>query len=157
MRAHAVVLFVVLAMVSPATPLAGAQSAEAIWDQGQQLARRGDYAAAQAFFADVAERLGPPVAPRALLLPGPAALAGGDTDTPQTVLRQLLDDFPNTDQLASAYFTLEQVRRAAGDCDAAMRALDAFESVVGHVRIGPYTAPPRAQCAAELGAWAGAL
>jgi soluble lytic murein transglycosylase len=157
MRAHAVVLFVVLAMVSPATPLAGAQSAEVIWDQGQQLVRRGDYAGAQAFFADVAEQLGPPVAPRALLLQARAALADGDTDTAETVLQQLLNDYPSTDQLASAYFTLEQVRRAANDCGGAMRALDAFESLAGRTAIGPYLALQRAQCAVNLGDWPGEL
>jgi len=78
MRAHAVVLFVVLALVSPATPLAGAQSADdATWVEGQQLARRGDYAGAQAFFAGLAEHNGPLIAPRALLLrPAPLSPTG---------------------------------------------------------------------------------
>src|SRR6266566_4836027 len=158
MRAHAVVLLVVLAMVTPATPLVGAaQSADVIWAQGQQLVRRGDYAAAQEFFAGLADQQGPLVAPRALLLQARAALADGDTDAAEAVLQQLLNDYPSSDQLAGAYFTLEQVRRAAGDCGGAMRALDAYESVAGRTAIGPYTALQRAQCAVRLGDWPGEL
>ena len=86
-----------------------------------------------------------------------AALADADTDTAEAVLQQLLNDYPSTDQLASAYFTLEQVRRAAGDCGGAMRALDAYESIAGRTAIGPYAALQRAQCAVKLGDWPGEL
>src|SRR6266566_417177 len=158
MRAHAVVLLVVLAMVTPATPLVGAaQSADVIWAQGQQLVRRGDYAAAQEFFAGLADQQGPLVAPRALLLQARAALADGDTDAAEAALQQLLRDYPSSDQLAGAYFGLEQVRRAAGDCGGAMRALDAFEATAGPTAIGPYAAIQRAQCAVKLGDWSGEL
>ena len=105
----------------------------------------------------MAAQMGPSVAPRALLLQARAALADGDTDTAEAVLQQLLNDYPSTDQLAPAYFTLEQVRRAAGDCGGAMRALDAFESIAGRTAIGPYTALQRAQCAVKLGDWPGEL
>src|SRR5205823_12702481 len=54
-------------------------------------------------------------------------------------------------------FSLEQVGRAAGDCDGAMRALDAFEATAGQTAIGPYAAMQRAQCAAKLGDWSGEL
>src|SRR5579859_3791574 len=162
MRAHVLVLFVVLAMVSPATPLAGAQSpdtltADPIWVQGQQLVRRGDYTAAQEFFAALAAQGGPVIAPRALLRQARAALADGDTDAAEAVVQQLLDSYPGSDQIASAYFTLEQVRRAAGDCGGAMRALDAYESVAGRTAIGPYAALQRAQCASKTGDWPGEL
>ncbi|MDQ6674227.1 MAG: transglycosylase SLT domain-containing protein [Chloroflexota bacterium] len=156
MRTHAVVLLVVLAMVSPTTRLAGAQSAEVMWD-GQQLVRRGDYAAAQQFFAGVAERGGPLVAPRARLLQARAALADSDTNTAEAVLQELLNEYPASDQLASAYFTLEQERRLAGDCAGAMQALDAYQSVAGSTAIGPYAALQRAQCASRLGDWPGEL
>ncbi|MGI9145744.1 MAG: transglycosylase SLT domain-containing protein [Chloroflexota bacterium] len=159
MRARAAVLFlVVLAMVTPTTPLASAQPAaeEAIWAPGQQLMRRGDYKGAEQFFAGVAEH-GGPLAPHAMLMLARAALADADTDTAEAVLQQLLDDYPSSDQLASAYFSLEQVRRSAGDCDGAMRALTAFESIAGRTAIGPYTALQRAQCAAKLSDWPGEL
>ncbi|HLZ27401.1 MAG TPA: transglycosylase SLT domain-containing protein [Chloroflexota bacterium] len=158
MRAHALVLLVVVAMVAPATPLVGAQVADdAIWVPGQQLVRRGDYLAAQEFFAGLADQSGPRVAPRALLLQARAALADADTETAESVLQSLLTDYPSSDQLASAYFTLEQVRRAAGDCAGAMRALDAYESIVGRTAIGPYAALQRAQCAVQLEDWPGEL
>jgi soluble lytic murein transglycosylase len=158
MRAHALVLLVVLALVSPALPAAGEQSsADAAWDRGHQLVRLGNYAAAQDFYAQLADQFGPAVAPRARLLQARAALADGDTDTAETDVQQLLNDYPSSDQVAPAYFTLEQVRRAAGDCDGALRALDAFEAVVGRTAIGPYTALQRAQCAFKLGDWQGEL
>src|SRR5882672_6899380 len=139
MRAHARGQIVDLALVAPATPLAGAQSAVlTLRAPGQQFARRGDFAAAQAFFGGLADQHGPLVAPRALILQARAALADADTDTAEAVLQELLNDYPSTDQLASAYFTLEQVRRAAGDCSGAMRALAAYESVAGRTAIGPY-------------------
>jgi len=158
MRAHALVLLVVLAMVAPATPLAGAQSAnDAIWAPGQQLIRRGDYAGAEEFFAGLADQNGPLIAPRALLFQARAALADADTDTAEALLQQVLDRYPTTDQLGPVYFTLEQVRRAAGDCGGAMRALDAFEEVAGRAALGPYLALQRAQCADQLGDWEGEL
>jgi soluble lytic murein transglycosylase len=158
MRAHALVLLVVLALVSPAAPAAGEQStADAAWGQGQQLVRRGDYAAAEQFYADLADQFGPAVAPRARLLQARAAQADGDTDTAEALVQQLLNDYPTSDQVAPAYFTLEQVRRAAGDCAGAMRALDAFEAAAGRTAIGPYAALQRAQCASKLGDWPGEL
>jgi len=140
-------------MVTPATPLAGAQPADAIWAPGQQLVRRGDFAGAQKFFAGVAEQAGPLQAPRAILLQARAALADGDTSTAEGLLQQALSDYPSSDQLASTYFTLGQVRRAAGDCGGAIQALDAFESVAGRTAIGPYSALQRSQCAGRLGDW----
>jgi soluble lytic murein transglycosylase len=154
MRAHALVLLVVVALVSPAANVAGEQStADASWNAGHQLMRRGDYAAAEQFYAELADQFGPAVAPRARLLQARAAQADGDFETAEALVQQLLDDYPTSDQVAPAYFTLEQVRRTADDCAGALRALDAFEAVVGRMPIGPYTALQRAQCAARLGDW----
>jgi soluble lytic murein transglycosylase len=158
MRAHALVLLVVVALVSPAGRIEGEQSAvDAIWDPGHQLVRRGEYVSAQQFFASMADRGQSSIAPRALLLEARAALADGDTETAEARLQQLLSEYPSSDQHAGAYFSLEQVRRAAGDCVGAMRALDAFEATAGPTAIGPYTAIQRAQCASTLGDWQGEL
>jgi soluble lytic murein transglycosylase len=156
MRAHALVLLVVVALIAPATPVDGAQSATAILDQGQQLVRRGEYGRAQQFYADTAAQSNE-LAPRALLLEARAALADEHTDGAEAVLEHLLDTYPTSDQVAGAYFTLEQVRRAAGNCAGATRALDAFEATPGAPAIGPYAALQRAQCAARLDDWPGEL
>jgi soluble lytic murein transglycosylase len=158
MRAHALVLLLVLGLVAPATPVVGVgETADAAWEQGHQLMRRGAYADAKQLYADMADQFGPTVAPRALLLQARAALADGDTTTAEGLLQQLLNDYPSSDQTASAYFSLEQVRRAAGDCAGALRALDAFETTAGRSAIGPYAAIQRAQCASRLGDWQGEL
>jgi soluble lytic murein transglycosylase len=158
MRAHALVLLLIAALVAPAGRVDGEQSAaDGIWDPGYQLTRRGDYVGAQQFFASMAEEGQPSIAPRALLLQARAALAEADTETAEALLQQLLNDYPSSDQLAGAYFTLAQVRRAAGDCAGALRALDAFEATAGPMAIGPYAAIQRAQCAAKLGDWPGEL
>jgi soluble lytic murein transglycosylase len=156
MRAHALVLLVVVALVAPAAPVDGAQPADVIWDQGHLLVRRGQYGQAQQLYADVAAQT-PDLAPRALLLEARTALADGDTSTAEALLQQLLDVYPSSDQVAGAYFTLEQVRRASGNCGGAVRALDAFEATAGHANNGPYVALQRAQCAALLGDWPGEL
>ncbi|HEY2594672.1 MAG TPA: hypothetical protein VGK33_12305, partial [Chloroflexota bacterium] len=52
---------------------------DALVQPGQQLVRRGDYAQAEQFYADLATQ-DPSVAPRALLLEARATLADGDTD-----------------------------------------------------------------------------
>ncbi|HEV7663696.1 MAG TPA: hypothetical protein VGQ62_09190, partial [Chloroflexota bacterium] len=155
--AHAVVLLVVFGLVRPVGPVSGAQSADGLWDQGHQLVRRGDLPAAQQFYADMADRFGPPIAARARLLQARAALADGETTTAEATVQQLLNDYPSSDQLAAAYFTLEQTRRAAHDCSGALRALDAFESIAGRTAIGPYAALQRAQCASQLGDWTAEL
>jgi soluble lytic murein transglycosylase len=158
MRAHALVLLLIAALVAPAGRVDGEQSvADAVWDPGYQLVRRGDYVGAQQFFASMVDQGQSSIAPRALLLLARAALADADTDTAEAALQQLLRDYPSSDQLAGAYFSLEQVRRAAGDCAGAMRALDAFEESAGATAIGPYAAIQRAQCAVKLGDWPGEL
>jgi soluble lytic murein transglycosylase len=156
-RAHALVLVVVCGLVMPVGPVVGAQSADSLWDQGQQLMRRGEYAAAQQFYADLADRVEPAVAARALLLQARAAEADGDATTAEALVLQVVNDYPSSDQAASAYMTLEQVRRSAGDCSGALRALDAFENVAGRTAVGPYTAIQRAQCLHQLGDWTGEL
>ena len=156
MRTHAVVLLLVAALVAPTTPVDGAQPADVIWEQGHQLMRRGQYAQAEQLYADTAAQL-PDLAPRALLLQARAALADGDTDTAEALLQQLLAGYSSSDQVAGAYFTLEQTRRAAGNCAGALRALDTYEATVGTTAIGPYTSIQRAQCAAALGDWPGEL
>ncbi len=158
MRAHALVLLMIVALVAPAGRVDGEQSAaDAVWDPGYRLVRRGDYVGAQQFFASMADQGQASIAPRGLLLEARAALADADTDTAEALLQQLLNDYPSSDQLAGAYFSLEQVRRAAGDCAGAMRALDAFEATAGATAIGPYAAIQRAQCAVKLGDWSGEL
>src|SRR5205823_4801377 len=119
-----------------------------------QFMRRGDYTSARQFYSETAAE-SPDLAPRALVLQARAALADGDSDNAESVLQQVLSDYPTSDQLASTYFTLEQVRRAAGDCAGALRALDAYESTADQatLALGPYSALQRAQCAAKLGDW----
>jgi soluble lytic murein transglycosylase-like protein/tetratricopeptide (TPR) repeat protein len=187
MRAHALALLLVFALVVPATPGKGAQmaratasqtpSASAVVDQaewsaadldpaqsaatamlaqGQQLVHRGEFARAEQFYADTAAQSAD-LAPRALLLQARTELVDGTTDDAEAVLQHLLDAYPTSDQVAGAYFTLEQVRRAAGDCAGALRALDAFDAAAGPTSIGPYGALQRAQCAAKLGDWPGEL
>jgi soluble lytic murein transglycosylase len=148
----------IVALVAPAGRVDGEPSAaDAVWDPGYQLVRRGDYVSAQQFFASMADQGQSSIAPRALLFLARAAFADTDTDTAEAALQQLLRDYPSSDQVAGAYFSLEQVRRAVGDCAGAMRALDAFEATAGPTAIGPYAAIQRAQCAAKLGDWAGEL
>jgi soluble lytic murein transglycosylase len=157
MRGHALVLLVILALALPAAPASGLQpSPDADWDAAHQLVRRGDYARAQQAYSAMTE-YGPPIAPRALLLQARTALLDGDTDQAEATIQQLLQAYPGSDQTAGAYFTLEQVRRAAGDCVGALRALDAFEASVAPNAIGPYPALQRAQCAAKLEDWQGEL
>jgi soluble lytic murein transglycosylase len=163
MRGHALVLLVVLALVAPATrgggadvqaadPAAASPQVDAAFQPGLQLVRRGDYADAEQFFSDTASQ-DASLAPRALLLQAKATLADGDTDSAEALVQQVLSDYPGSDQTANAYFALEQVRRAAGNCAGALRALDAFEAVSGPNPIGPYAQLQRAQCAANLGDW----
>jgi peptidoglycan lytic transglycosylase len=162
MRGHALVLLVVIALMAPATRAGGAHptaalppadaSVDTALQPGLQLVRRGDYAQAEQFYADQASQ-NANLAPRALLLQARAALADGDTPTAEGLVQQVLADYPNSNQTANAYFTLEQVRRTAGDCAGALRALDAFEATAGATAIGPYAALQRAQCAATLGDW----
>jgi soluble lytic murein transglycosylase len=127
-------------------------STDPLVQPGQQLVRRGDYAQAEQFYADLATQ-DQGVAPRALLLEARAKLADGDTDGAEVLIQQLLNDYPDSDQTADAYFTLEQLRRAAGDCAGALRALDAYLAASGPDPIGPYAALQRAQCASKLGQW----
>ena len=168
MRGHTLALLVVVALVMPAILAAGGSTidatpledmplladagSDALLQPGLQLIRRGDYTQAEQFYADLAAR-NSTVAPRALLLQARAALANADTDTAEATVQQLLSTYPGSDQTASAYFALEQIRRAAGDCSGALRALDAFESASPPGAIGPYAALQRAQCAAQLGQW----
>src|SRR5262245_44392484 len=140
MRGHALVLLVVIALVVPATRVDGDAPASTVaalpsadpgvdtaLQPGMQLARRGDYVQAQQFYADAASQ-NAALAPRALLLQAKAALADGDTDSAEVTVHQVLSDYAGSDQTANAYFALEQIRRAAGDCSGALRALDAFEA-----------------------------
>src|SRR5579859_8157066 len=156
MRVHAVVLLLLVAFVSPVPAAVGGEPTDALLEPGHQLARRGDYADAEQFFADLAAQ-NSAVAPTAIIREAQAALADGDTSTAEADIQQLLDQYPNSDQLAPAYFTLEQIRRAAGDCGGALRALNAFVSTSGHPSLGPYVALQRAQCAANLGDWSSEL
>jgi soluble lytic murein transglycosylase len=151
MRAHALVLLTVLALIAPPAPARGG-APDVPHDKGQQLMRRGDYTQAEQFYADAATRY-PNVATQSMLHQSQAALADGDATTAEAVLQQLLARNLSQADTASAYFELEQVRRAAGDCRGALRALDAFESAAPAGAIGPYAALQRAQCASILGEW----
>jgi soluble lytic murein transglycosylase len=158
MRGHALVLLVVVTLVvTPATRAVGGaattdEATNTLVQPGQQLVRRGDYTRAEQFFADLAIQ-NASVAPRALLLEAQATLADGDTDAAESLVQQLLADYPTSDQTANTYFALEQIRRTAGDCAGALRALTAFEVNAGSRAIGPYIALQRAQCAATLEDW----
>jgi soluble lytic murein transglycosylase len=183
MRAHALVLLVLVALVAPAAPATGGRtsstiaatngaidnldandgltassigSTDSLLERGRELSRRGEYAQAEQFYADTAAQA-PDLAPRALLLQARASLADGDSATAESIVQELLNDYPTSDQVAGAYFTLEQIRRAAGNCSGALRALDAFEATAGQGAIGPYAALQRAQCSATLGDWPGEL
>jgi soluble lytic murein transglycosylase len=152
MRGHIVVLLTIAALVAPATPAVGGETTDAIFDPGHQLVRRGDYTQAEQFYADLATQQ-PQLAARALILEAQAALADGAPDTAEALLQQVLSADAPSDQTPNAYFALEQVRRAAGDCSGALRALEAYEATAGPTAIGPYAALQRAQCAATLGDW----
>src|SRR5579864_3534846 len=162
MRGHALVLLIVVALVAPATRAGGPHTSAALppansaidtaLQPGMQLVRRGDYTQAEQFYADVATH-DTNLAPRALLLQARAALADGDTASAEAFAQQVLAEYPNSDQTAAAYFALEQIRRSAGDCAGALRALTGFEETAGANAIGPYAALQRAQCAAKLGDW----
>ena len=156
MQAHALVLLLVLGLVAPVGQVAGQQTAataDTLFAQGRQLLRRGDNASAQAFFAQLADQLSPDLAASAQVLEARAALADGDSDGAEAILQHVLAANPGPTAAAQAYFGLEQVRRAAGDCAGALRALGAYESIVGAAAVGPYTSLQRAQCAAKLGDW----
>ena len=158
-------MLIVLALVMPAAPAIGGMapltaastgSTDAVLEPGRQLVRRGEYSQAEQFYADIAGQT-PNVAPRALLLQARAVLADADSAGAEALVQQILSDYSTSDQVAGAYFTLEQTRRAAGDCSGALRALDAFEASAGVGAIGPYAALQRAQCSSILGDWRGEL
>jgi soluble lytic murein transglycosylase len=125
---------------------------DALFQPGQQLVHRGDFARAEQFYANLAAH-NPNVAPRALLLQARVTLANGDTNGAEALIQRLLAEYPDTDQTANAYFALEQIRRAAGNCAGALRALDAYLKASGPDPIGPYAALQRAQCASKLSQW----
>lgn len=172
MRGHALALLLVLALLAPSTPARETPSiaaepvelaqpamqhvveaaADTAFQPGLEYVHRGDYGQAEAFFSNLADQ-DPSSAPRALLMQARTRLADGDPDGAEALVQQLLDEYPNSDQTADAYFALEQIRRAAGNCSGALRALDAYESLAGSTAIGPYAALQRAQCAANLSDW----
>ena len=152
MRGHALVLLVILALVAPTSRAVSDGSTDALVAPGRQLARRGDYTQAEQFYADLAAR-NSTAAPRALLLQAQTTLADGNTSDAEALVQQVLNGYPGSDQTANAYFALEQIRRAAGDCKGALRALDAYVATAGATSLGPYIPLQRAQCAARLGDW----
>ena len=67
MRAHALVLLLILGLVAPARPVVGVgETADAGWEQGHQLVRRGAYADAQQVYADLADQFVSPMATNGL-------------------------------------------------------------------------------------------
>jgi soluble lytic murein transglycosylase len=157
MRARLLVWIVIALLVLPPTVPATAQTSDDIWGAGQQLTRRGEFARARQFYADLVAQVGPIGAPRALVLEARAALADGDTAAAEATLQSLLSAYPNSDQSATALLTLAQARRTAGDCAGALRALDAFEAEPSHPALGPYLPVFRAQCLGKVGDWQGEL
>ncbi|MDQ3808660.1 MAG: hypothetical protein M3336_00045, partial [Chloroflexota bacterium] len=151
-------LLLLSSLLLPARP-ASAQSIEEVWAQGQQLMRRGEYGLAQQFYAAVAEQFGGSAAPRALLLQARAALADGDTASAEATLQALLAWLPGagSEEEADALLTLALTRRAAGDCNGALRALAAYEVAPGRLALGPYPALLRATCLGRIGDWQGQL
>ena len=104
MRAHAVVLLAVLALVTPARASRRcADRRRRYWDQGHQLTRRGDYAGAEQLYASMVDQF-PASAPRALLLQARAAQADGDNDTAEALIQQLLDEYPSIRPARSGLF-----------------------------------------------------
>jgi peptidoglycan lytic transglycosylase len=157
MGARALASFILVLLTSQPLPLVGAQSLDEALVQGRQLTRRGDYGAAQQYYAVVAEQFGQSGAPRALLQQARVALLAGDTDGAEATVQRVLDDYPGSDQQAGALFTLAQVRRVAGDCAGALRALAAYDSAPGGRALGPYLALQRAACLARVEDWSGEL
>lgn len=155
LQRHALTLLVVLGLTLPPGVATGAQPADAAWAPGQSLMRRGDYDAAMAYYADVADHATVPAAPRARLLQARAAIAAQQTDTAEALVQRVLSEFPGWDGTAAAYMTLAQARRAGGDCSGALRALDAFEATPDQPAVGPYAQVFRAQCLDQLGDWSG--
>src|SRR5579871_2248010 len=90
MRGHALVLLTIVALVTPVTPAVGGEATDAVFETGHQLVRRGDYAQAEQFYADVATNR-PDLAPQALVFEAQAALADDDTDTAESLLQQVLE------------------------------------------------------------------
>jgi soluble lytic murein transglycosylase len=125
-------------------------------EQAALLVRRGDYASADRLYGSLADQAGSD-APRARLLQARVALADDRTREAEGLLQRLFADYPGSDQETGALLTLEQVRRAAGDCAGALRALDAYATSLGALAdpLGPYTPLQRAQCAGLLGDWSG--
>jgi soluble lytic murein transglycosylase len=157
MGARAIVSLMLVVLTWQPLPLAGAQSLDELWAHGQELTRRGDYSAAEQYYAGLVEQYGEPAAPRAFLLLARAALADADYATAEATLQSLLNDYPGSDQEPGALFTLALVRRANGDCAGALRALSAYESAPGRPALGPYPALQRALCAGRVGDGQGEL
>ncbi|HET6318460.1 MAG TPA: tetratricopeptide repeat protein, partial [Chloroflexota bacterium] len=150
-------LVLALLLLQQPTTLVGAQSLDKTLAPGQQLMRRGEFEAASQFYADLADQSSPSVAARAKIFAARAQLARGDTDAAEATLQSIFSTYANSDQTANAMFTLAQVRRAAGDCSGALRALDSYEADSHHVSLGPYISVQRAQCLGKIGDWRGEL
>ena len=157
MRARLLISIVIALLVLQPIVQARAQAADDIWGAGQQLTRRGEFASATQFYLDLAARSGAPTAPRAMVLAARAELADGNTDAAEATLQSILSTFPSSDQTATALLSLAQVRRTAGDCASALRALDAFEAEPTHPALGPYLPVLRAQCLGKVSDWQGEL
>jgi soluble lytic murein transglycosylase len=145
MRGRFFVPILALLVAIQPLPAMGAQSLDEVFAQAQQLMRRGDYSAAEQLYASVS-------APHAMFLQARAALANGDPESAEATLQSLFDTYPDSDQTAPALLLLAQVRRAAGDCSGALRAIQAFLAAP-HEPLGPYPALQQAQCFGKLGDW----
>src|SRR5260370_1691120 len=68
MRAHALVLLMIVALVAPAGRVDGEQSAaDAVWDPGYRLLRRGGYVCAPQVFSSMGAQGRASIPPRRLL------------------------------------------------------------------------------------------
>ena len=138
-------------------PLVGAQSLDELWAHGQELSRRGDYAGAEQYYASLIDQYGAAAAPHALLLQARAELADADTRAPKPRSSRSLNDYPGSADEPAALFSLALVRKSAGDCSGALRALDAYVGAPGRTALGPYPSLQRAACLARVGDWQGEL
>jgi len=85
-------------------------------------------------------------------------LADGATDAAEGTLQSIFADFPDADVTPRAFFQLAHVRRTAGDCAGAVRALDAALSDTRAVtEFGPYPHLLRAMCLGRLDDYRGQL
>ena len=157
MAARAIVSFILVVLIWQPLPLVGAQSLDEQWAHGRELSRRGDYVGAEQYYASLIDQYGAVAAPHALLLRARIELAEADYSGAEATLLSLLNDYPGSADEPAALCSLALVRKAAGDCSGALRALDAYDAAPGRTALGPYPSLQRAACLTRVGDWSGEL